>query len=154
MNLTVRTDLALRMLLVLAAHPDVEIPASQMAQDFAVSLFHVQKIGKDLTKLGWPVGSRGRNGGLRLAVDAASLRLDRVVRALEPDFALVACFPGFDASPSGRPACRLEGSCRLRDSLDEALSAFFDVLAKKTIAQLARDPTPLGLLPLTRLRRS
>lgn len=154
MNLTVRTDLALRMLLVLAAHPGAEIPTSQMASDFDVSLFHMQKIGKDLAKLGWVVGSRGRHGGLRLACEPSSLRLDDVVRALEPAFALVACFEDDAHVEPHRPACRLDGTCRLRSTLEEALGAFFAVLAQQTIADLARDPTPLGLVSLARLKRS
>jgi len=170
-HLTVRTDLALRVLLVLAAHPTLEVATSQLADDFGVSLFHLQKIAKDLTKIGWVATSRGRGGGLRLRVPPQELRLDAVIRALEPDFALVACFPG--ARPPGtaeggeetarraragptatetrtRPACRLDGSCRLRSALDAALDAFLAVLAAYTLEDLAQHPTPEALIPLGR----
>ncbi len=148
-HLTVRTDLALRVLLVLAAHPTLEVATSQLAEDFDVSLFHLQKIAKDLTKLGWVATSRGRGGGLRLRVPPAELRLDAVVRALEPDLALVACFPGATET-GGRPACRLDGSCRLRSALDAALAAFLAVLATYTLEDLAQHPTPEALVPFGR----
>jgi Rrf2 family transcriptional regulator, nitric oxide-sensitive transcriptional repressor len=153
-HLTVRTDLALRVLLVLAAHPTLEVATSQLAEDFDVSLFHLQKIAKDLTKLGWVATSRGRGGGLRLRVPPAELRLDAVVRALEPDLALVACFPGATGPTApetrARPACRLNGSCRLRSALDAALEAFLAVLATYTLEDLAQHPTPEALIPFGR----
>ena len=49
-----------------------------------------------------------------------------------------------------RPACRLDGSCRLRSALDAALDAFLAVLAAYTLEDLAQHPTPEALIPLGR----
>ena len=55
---------------------------------------------------------RGRHGGLRLARPAAMIGLGDVVRAAEPELALVEC-------QAGAP-CAIDGACRLHAIMDEA----------------------------------
>jgi Rrf2 family nitric oxide-sensitive transcriptional repressor len=74
-----------------------------------------------LTRAGFLIAMRGRSGGLRLARPAAEIRLGDVVRATEPDFALVECFA------TGNP-CVITGCCRLPRVLNEALGAFLQTL--------------------------
>jgi Rrf2 family protein len=149
-NLTVRTDLGLRILLILAANPDTELSTSDIAKAFGLSVHHTQKIGKVLTRLGWVRTTRGRHGGLTLNVPPGELRIDAVVRALEPDFAMAACFDG----AKDRTPCKLTGACELASALDQALEAFFGVLGKYTLADVATSMHGRSLAtPLVQITR-
>ena len=59
--------------------------------------------------------------------------LGAVVRATEPDFALVDCFSVDDQ-------CVITKCCKLQGVLDEALQAFFEVLDRQTLASIALRP--------------
>ncbi len=76
---------------------------------------------------------RGRSGGLRLARAADQIVLGDVVRATEPDFALVECF-------ATDHQCVISGCCRLPRVLDEALLAFLAVLDRYTLESIALRP--------------
>jgi Rrf2 family nitric oxide-sensitive transcriptional repressor len=89
--------------------------------------------------------SRGRGGGLRLAMPADRIVIGQVVRQNEDDLALAECF--------GSGACTITGTCRLQNVLAEALAAFFAVLDRYTLADLlsakeSREAARLlGLVP-------
>jgi Rrf2 family nitric oxide-sensitive transcriptional repressor len=65
------------------------------------------KVVHQLGVAGYVETTRGKNGGLRLAVRPEAINLGAVVRRVEPDLDLVPCF-----NPSGtcriRPVCALE----------------------------------------------
>jgi Rrf2 family nitric oxide-sensitive transcriptional repressor len=102
---------------------------------------HVIKVVHKLGKLGWVETTRGRGGGLRLAVSASSLRLGDVVQQLEPTRSLVDC---------DEPPCVLRQRCSLKNALDEALAAFYAKLNEFTLAELSRSRTAAVLLTLHR----
>ena len=89
------------------------------------------KILQPLTKSGLIESVRGRNGGIRLSRDPSEIRLSEVVRVTEDNFEMAECFrdEGTD--------CPLVDSCELNSALREALGAFFMVLEKYTISDLA-----------------
>lgn len=130
MRLTDRTDFALRVLMLLAAD-DGRRTVAEMARLFDVSAHHLSKVVQDLHALGWVETSRGRSGGAELAVDPARLSVGEVVRAMEPDFALVECL-------REEGACPLEGPCALRAALKGARDAFLAELDATTLAALVR----------------
>jgi Rrf2 family nitric oxide-sensitive transcriptional repressor len=73
-----------------------------------------------------------------LAKRPEDINLGEVVRATEPDFALVECF----ATGS---QCIITKRCQLPQVLNEALSAFFSTLDKYTLADITlnkRDFVP------------
>jgi Rrf2 family transcriptional regulator, nitric oxide-sensitive transcriptional repressor len=97
------------------------------------------KVANVLTRAGLLTAVRGRSGGLRLAKPPGDIRIGDVVRATEPDFALVECFA------SGNQ-CVITGACRLPRILNEGLDAFNAVLNRYTLADLAMSkPTYTGL---------
>jgi DNA-binding IscR family transcriptional regulator len=67
------------------------------------------KVANQLTRAGYLTAVRGRSGELELAKRPDKIRLGDVVRATEPDFALVECF-----APDNQ--CRITPRCRLRRS--------------------------------------
>ena len=74
-------------------------------------------------------GVRGRSGGFMLAKAPEAIVVGDVVRATEPDFALVECFG------TGNQ-CIVTGCCKLPTMLNEALNSFIATLDRYTIADL------------------
>lgn len=134
MRLTVFTDYALRVLLVLAARRDQLVTISAVSGSFRISETHLMKVANTLAHTGWVETVRGRGGGMRLAVDPAKLTLRQIVERLENDFAVVECF-GSDNS------CVLTGGCGVERALGRALRAFLAELQQYTLADLvAKSP--------------
>jgi Rrf2 family transcriptional regulator, nitric oxide-sensitive transcriptional repressor len=139
MRLTAFTDYALRVLLVLASRTDALVTISDIASAFDISHAHLMKVTHVLGKTGWVETVRGRNGGMRLAIDPRKLKLGEVVRTLEEDFALVECF-----GPNNR--CVLSGGCGLEAALDLAMKNFFRELDRYSLADLVNtSPALTGL---------
>ena len=136
MRLTRFADNALRCLIYLARRPDETVRVGEVAEDMAMSEDHLLKVVQRLTELGYVRTVRGRNGGVRLAVPAASISVADVVRTTEENFALVPCFE------PRRDACPIALSCALPRALDDALAAFFASLDRYTIADLTPGGPP------------
>lgn len=136
MRLTMHTDHALRLLMLLALEPDRRHTIEEIARRYGISRNHLMKIAQTLVQAGFIDGMRGRHGGLRLARDAAAIRLGDVVRTTEDGFALVECFDG------ARNTCVISPACGLRAVLHEALDGFLAVLDRYTLADLIASPAP------------
>jgi Rrf2 family nitric oxide-sensitive transcriptional repressor len=135
MRLTVFTDYALRVMLVLASRTQELVTIADISGAFGISEAHLMKVTHVLGKTGWVETVRGRNGGMRLAADPRQMRLGQVVRQLEADFALVECL-------GDNNQCVLTGGCGLENALLIARQAFFDALQRYTLAELV-DGSPL-----------
>lgn len=140
MRLTNFTDYALRVLLYAAAKGDQLITIEETAKVYGISRAHLMKVVNQLTRAGYLTAVRGRSGGLALAKRPKDIRLGDVVRATEPDFALVECF-----SPDNQ--CLITTRCRLRGVLGEALTAFVATLDRYTLSDLAVRPADFGIRP-------
>jgi Rrf2 family transcriptional regulator, nitric oxide-sensitive transcriptional repressor len=140
MRLTSFTDFSLRLLMYAAAHEDRLITIEEVSDVYDISRAHLMKIANALTRAGFLKAVRGRSGGLMLARPPRKIRLGDVVRATEPDFALVECFA------TGNQ-CIVTRSCRLRGVLQEGLGAFNAVLDKYTLADLILRPKDFGVRP-------
>ena len=75
-----------------------------------------------------------------LAKAPGEIGLGEVVRATEPDFALVECF-------RAGGECVITRSCHLRGILHEGMDAFNAVLDKYTLADLMLRPKDFGVRP-------
>lgn len=142
MRLTLHTDYALRMLMLLALEPDELHTIASVAQRYNISRNHLMKVAQTLIQSGFVESVRGRHGGLRLAKAPAEIRLGSVVRATEDNFALVECFD------RKRNTCAVTPACGLRKPLDEAVVAFLAVLDRVTLAEIGQNPAKA-----TRMRR-
>lgn len=140
MRLTKQTNYAFRILMYCAANPSRLSRVADIAKSYGVSEPFLFKILQPLNEGGLIETMRGRNGGLRLARDASEISLLEVVRLTEDSFSMAECFEN-DAS-----VCPLVDSCRLSAALREALNAFFAVLAKYSIDDLARPRGDIGNL--------
>lgn len=142
MRLTDYTDYALRVLMYLGAHPGETVTTREIASAHGISRHHLTKIVHQLGQQGILTNSRGRCGGIALAMPPEDIMLGSVVRLTEPDFAMVECFSGADNQ------CMLAPRCRLRCVLHDATSAYLDTLDRTPLsAMLAPVPAPGGARP-------
>ena len=143
MKLTQYSDLGLRLLIYLALRHGKTATIQEVSDRFAVSKNHMVKISHQLTKSGLIESTRGRNGGVRLARQPASITVEEAVRATEDNFDLVECFS------ETHNHCVITGVCKLKNVLFSARSAFFKVLQEVTLADLVKNSGALekNLLP-------
>jgi Rrf2 family iron-responsive transcriptional regulator len=133
MRLTRQTNYAIRILMYCASNEGQLSRIPDIAAAYTVSELFLFKILQPLVEAKLVETVRGRNGGVRLARPADKINLFDVVRVTEENFSMAECFDSDTAD------CPLIDSCKLNAALREALNAFFDALAKHTIADLTRD---------------
>ncbi len=129
-RLTLHTDYALRMLMLLALEPEEVHTIPSVARRYRISRNHLMKVAQTLIQSGYVESVRGRNGGLRLAKQPVDVKLGSVVRVTEDNFAMVECFDLKDNT------CVVTPACGLRRPLEEALSSFLAVLDRYTLADV------------------
>jgi len=140
-QLTQFTDLGLRTVMRLAVlDPEETMSTQDVAAQLAVSYNHTTKVVTRLAELGVVAARRGRGGGVRLSATGRSASVGWIARELEG--------PGEVAQCEGPTPCPLRQACRLRGALREAQEAFFTVLDRFTVEDLARTPTGPVLLAL------
>jgi Rrf2 family iron-responsive transcriptional regulator len=141
MRLTRQTNYAMRILMYCAANDGRLSRIPEIASAYSVSELFLFKILQPLVEAKLVETVRGRNGGVRLGRPADQISLFDVVRVTEENFAMAECFEN-DATE-----CPLVDSCSLNSALREALNAFFEVLARHSIADLVAAKSDMrGLL--------
>jgi Rrf2 family nitric oxide-sensitive transcriptional repressor len=140
MKLSTFTDYSLRTLMMLAAEPQRRTTVAEIAAAFGISEHHLGKVAHGLGRHGWLATVRGQGGGLMLAMPPRQIVIGEVVRRTENGDLPAACFADDGA------ACAIGPVCRLHDVFDEALQAFYRVLDRYTLADLAHDPSALSRL--------
>lgn len=140
MRLTDFSDYALRLLMYAGAQSDRLVTIEETAKLYGISRAHLMKVANQLTRAGFLKAVRGRSGGLTLAMPPHRICLGDVLRATEPDFALVECF-------RSENHCRITPCCRLRGVLSEALQAFTATVDRYTLSDLMLAPEDFGILP-------
>ena len=133
MRLTTFTDYTLRVLIYLAVRKEHRVTIEEVAASFSISRHHVAKVAHFLGATGWVENLRGRGGGMRLAVPAASINVAEVVRLAEGGDELAECFA------PGKPRCAIAPDCRLQGLLEEAAQQFYAALARRTLEDLAAN---------------
>lgn len=134
MRLTLHTDYALRLLMLLAIEPDELHTIAVVAKRYGISRNHMMKVAQTLIQAGFVISVRGRRGGLKLAKKPAEIVLGAVVRQTEDDLSLVGCF---DVK---RDPCLMETVCGMRKPLRQALNAFLAALDGYTLADVLQHP--------------
>lgn len=132
MNLTLHTDYSLRILLYLAEHTERPVSTREISEAYGISRNHLVRVVQTLQSHSFVNAATGRNGGITLARDPASINIGEVVRKTEPNFRIVECF---DLKTN---TCRILPVCTLRGVLGKALDSFFLVLDGYTLADLVR----------------
>lgn len=138
MKLTGFTDYSLRVLIYLAADTTRQANIAEVATAFGVSENHLTKVVHCLGKQGWIQTVRGKGGGFMLALPPEQVSVGQVVRGTEGAAMPAECFS------EGGGDCVIAGCCRLKGVLGEAVKAFYAVLDRCTLADLARNRQRLG----------
>ncbi|MDZ4201184.1 MAG: Rrf2 family transcriptional regulator [Gallionella sp.] len=133
MQLTVSTDIALRTLIYLGRKQDAAT-IQEVSEAFDISRTHLMKVVMTLVGEHILMSERGRNGGIRLALDARDIPVGKVVRLMESNLALVACMR--DDMPAD--VCPLLPNCRLKKVFTKAQDAFFATLDQSSLADLLK----------------
>jgi Rrf2 family nitric oxide-sensitive transcriptional repressor len=129
MKMTLYTELAVKVLVHLAAAPRRLSSIGEIAADYGISHNHLMKVVHHLGKAGFVEGVRGRAGGIRLARPASEITLGDIVRHTESGFA--AC------EPEGGEAA---GAHSFSAVVEEGDRAFVAVLDGYSVADLADAP--------------
>lgn len=133
MKLTRFSDIGLRVLMYLARETrSPSVTVAEVATQFDVPHNHLVKVVGALAKMGWIDAVRGRNGGIRLAVNADTLRIGGVLRVLEGDDEVIDC-EGI--------GCRLAGDCQLRNALSVGVEAFYGAMDQYTLSDIVSGNT-------------
>jgi Rrf2 family transcriptional regulator, nitric oxide-sensitive transcriptional repressor len=134
MKLTAFTDYSLRVLIYLAADVGRRATISEIVSAFGVKENHLTKVVHFLGRSGWISTVRGHGGGIVLARKPHDIVVGQVVRDTEGTVQPAECFE------AGGGNCAISGCCRLRGVLGEAVDAFYAVLDRYTLADLAGNP--------------
>ncbi|MCW2476222.1 MULTISPECIES: nitric oxide-sensing transcriptional repressor NsrR [unclassified Symbiopectobacterium] len=139
MQLTSFTDYGLRALIYMASLPEGKMTnITEVTQVYGVSRNHMVKIINQLSRAGFVMAVRGKNGGIRLGKPAETIRIGDVVRALEP-LSLVNCNHEF---------CHITPACRLKLVLQQGVQRFLSELDQHTLADMVKENPPLYKLLL------
>ncbi len=141
MQLTQYSDYALRALIYLGVNRGRRCTVGEIAGAYGISENHLTKVVHRLGRAGFVTTTRGRNGGLELAMAPDEIGIGAVFRATEGNFDLVECFA--DGTGNG---CPISGPCALTHVLETALDAFLDVLDRHTLEDLLRPRDALKLV--------
>lgn len=131
MRLTTFSDYALRVLIAVGVSAEGGTTIAQIADRYGISRNHLMKVVHHLGNAGYLRTSRGKGGGLRLAVDPAQIGLGDVLRYTEGGFSLVPCF-----QVGAAQRCAIEPACVLKGVLRRGLDAFLEVMDDYTLADL------------------
>ncbi len=140
MRLTSFTDYSLRVLIFLAAEPGRRGTIAEIARTFDISENHLMKVVHLLGREGLLANVRGKGGGLQLAQPPSSINLGKIVRITEGKPLPAECFD------SDHNACVITPVCKLRGVLSDTVKAFYAVLDRYTLEDLARNRN--ALVPL------
>ncbi|NOD35039.1 MULTISPECIES: Rrf2 family transcriptional regulator [unclassified Ruegeria] len=137
MRITKRTNIAVRLLMYCAAHPDRLVTKSEIAEVCNISENHLAQVINQLSQLDYLSTQRGRNGGMSLARPAEEIRIGAVFRHVEGALPIAECFADADNT------CPLTDACRLRLALQDAAEVFYASLDDVSLDALVCDNDPL-----------
>ncbi|MGV3663999.1 MAG: Rrf2 family transcriptional regulator [Prosthecobacter sp.] len=135
MRLSLFTDYSLRVLMFAALKEARAFQLAEVTQAYGgISRHHLVKVVNYLAKLGYLETRRGRGGGISLAMQPEDIRIGMVVRRTEDSPAVVECFDAVHNT------CPVNGSCRLKGTLSQAMNAFYETLDRHTLRDLVSGP--------------
>ena len=130
MRMTLRTNLAMRTLMHCAVRAPDQLRTADVARACNASFHHVAAVVNKLESQGFLQTTRGRGGGIALAMDPADIPVGLVFRLFESDTSFAECMD------PARNTCPLIGACRLSGLLCDALDAFYAALDRHSVADL------------------
>ncbi len=138
MQLSMRTDYALRALFTLVEHHGGgPIPIGELARRNDVPKRFLEHIMLDLKEKGWVASLAGKRGGYLLSKNPAKITMGEVVRHFDGYLAPIAC-----VSVTDYKRCSQEPVCRFRRVLLRARNVVADLMDRTTLADVMQS-TPV-----------
>ena len=141
MQLSLQSDYALRLLMLLANNPDRLCTISDIADTYQISKNHLVKVAHLLVREELVESVRGRSGGLKMSKPPSTITVADVLRVTENELAVLSCL-----QENGDKSCPVDGCCRLKFALAKATAAFMEVLDGYTIEDIVKQNQQLKLL--------
>lgn len=129
LDLTKRSDYAIRAMLALTMAPDGLLSSRKIADEMKIPPRFLPQIMGDLTRAGLVDAHPGRSGGYKLAQDPATVTLLRVIEAIEGDPHRQICVM------RGTP-CGVDGQCGVHDVFYAAEGALIEKLSSATLRSI------------------
>lgn len=150
MRLTLRTNLAMRILMDCAVNAPRTLPACEIAARCNASSHHVAQVVSRLADARLVTTTRGRGGGVGLGCPASAIKVGNVVRLFESSVPFTECMDDL------RNTCPLVSACRLRTAFCRAIARFYEDLDAVSLEDLvagnlalsevlAHPPEPLAV---------
>lgn len=130
MQLSKFTDYAFRALIYLAKNTEENSTVDKLAEELEISTHHLKKIINKLAKTDYIISLKGRNGGLKLGVEADKINLGKVLLLTEENLNLVECMNEPEKCPLIRDECKLKGI------ISKSLSSFINEMSKYTLKDI------------------
>jgi len=121
---------ALRVLMFGALKEGEPFSLSEVSAAYGISRNHLVKVVNYLGKLGYLETKRGRNGGIALGMKPEEIKIGMLIRRTEDSPIIVECF-----DPKTN-TCPMNGMCRLKGVLGEAVQAYYNTLDRYTLRDL------------------
>lgn len=129
MKITRAADYAIRLLAYLATNRG-ESTNSKLSDELGVSFNHLARVINLLARNKYLITRKGKNGGLKLAVDPKKIKVSDVVSAIEGPIVLSDCI-------FHKGSCRFSRNCKFRKCLIGLKNSINDILSATTIHDLA-----------------
>lgn len=139
MDISRKTDYALRMLARLVEDPGGVVSVRTAARESGVPYSFARSIQHDLALAGIVENTRGASGGMRLAVDSRSVTLLQLVEAVQGPIAVSCCL---DVGERGAPCPRLP-ECHFSPvwcNAERLLRSFFSSVTLYELVAERRSP--------------
>lgn len=147
MQLSMRTDYALRALFTLVEHRGgPPIPILELARRNDVPKRFLEHIMLDLKEKGWVVSTAGKRGGYQLSKSPEKITMGEVVRHFDGYLAPIAC-----VSVTDYKRCTQEPTCRFRRVMLTARNLVANLMDRTTLADVMKAP-PVGPEELKRIQ--
>ncbi|MDD5799685.1 MAG: Rrf2 family transcriptional regulator [Coriobacteriales bacterium] len=146
MDISRKTDYALRMISELVQEPDAIVSVRSAAEDNGVPYSFARSIQHELVRAGIITSLRGSRGGMRLAVDPNEVSLLDVIEAVQGPISLAQCDnPACSTLCPNKPKCHLNPIWR---GARELLSDYFSKISLADAVQGVDVAAMKGQTPL------
>jgi Rrf2 family protein len=117
-----------------------KVLVKDMATQLGIPMFYLAKLIQPATRAGWLTTSRGRNGGVRLLVDAGSVSLLDILRLTDCHHICQECLLGLKD-------CEDSSACVMHEQWQPIKHELTHGLGAHSLAALAEDGLPAWLMP-------
>ena len=137
MKLSLFADYSCRVVMYLSYRTEELSQVKDIAEIYDISHDHLRKIVHNLGTHGILESTKGKSGGIKLAIPPKNIFVGDFLRLVEPSDEFVECMRKKENK------CIIAQPCRLKIALNDALEQFYQHLNKYTFGDLLKNNTQL-----------